>query len=846
MILKVPPATCLCPAHVTRAGESLVTCMLVILTLGISATPLPAQWTNRYQRVQGYSHHVYLEGYELPTMNVGPTDPAVSPDGERIAFSARGWIWILDLATGRARRVTDGPHMDFRPAWSPDGRGLAFVRDDTRDTWIVVRDLETGAERTVNTDAIELDPVFGPGGALIYSSAAEGTLDLWTDGGPTEAAAAAGGARRLFPRPGIEVGPSLSADGSVLVYLHKVVGSGYLDRVVARDRATGEERVLATERILSQTRPEVSPDGQLVVYNWPEHDRWELRVAAVADPSTPLRLGEGTRGLPLGPTWGPDGAWIWYTEADRSEVMRLYRIPATGGEPEEIPILAWDWGADVGTLRVMTRSSPAASGRAPAAPVPARLEVVDGSGHPVVPTSGYAQFGVEDGRVFFYSPGIVEVVAPAGEVRVSAVRGLATPEVSRSVDVRPNQTSEVTLTLERVWDAAAAGYLSGEHHFHLNYGGPYTLDPEDLVPMMAGEDLDVATPLLANLHNRFGDQGLWDWERAGRPPLIRFGQEVRSHFLGHLGLLDTETLFWPWIWGPGYQVYGQDDRPNARPLGHARDQGGLGGYVHPIGDRDPFAPENADSWPVLLAVDGILGTMDWIELACLWTDELGTAEAWYRFLNLGVPIVPEAGTDVMNDFYRTMPVGTTRLYVHTGGAQSFDAYWEGFREGRSFVTTGPMIGFEVDGAAHGGTVAGGRTAPFRIELASAIPVETVEVLVNGVVVWSAGGLAEPGTRGYSGEIELPGAGWVAVRAHGGSPTWPATNQVVFAHTSPIWIDHVGSVDPDAARRAATDLMPVLDAAEARLRTGYGDTPTPRISEAFRAAREKLQGASGGG
>lgn len=87
---------------------------------------------------------------------------------------------------------------------------------------------------------------------------------------------------------------------------------------------------------------------------------------------------------------------------------------------------------------------------------------------------------------------------------------------------------------------------------------------------------------------------------------------------------------------------------------------------------------------------------------------------------------------------------------------------------------------------------------------------------------------------------------MAARAHGGSPTWPATNPLVFAHTSPIWIDHVGSVDPAAARRSAEELMPVLEDAETRLLAGYGETPTPRIDAAFRAAREKLREALRGG
>ena len=41
------------------------------------------------------------------------------------------------------------------------------------------------------------------------------------------------------------------------------------------------------------------------------------------------------------------------------------------------------------------------------------------------------------------------------------------------------------------------------------------------------------------------------------------------------------------------------------------------------------------------------------------------------------------------------------------------------------------------------------------------------------------------------------------------------SRVVFAHTSPVWIGHVGSVDAGAAARAAAELMPVIDAAEAQ-------------------------------
>ncbi len=802
-----------------------------------------AQWTHRYPRVEGYGHQIYLEGYEMPTLTNGPIDPAASPDGTRLAFASHGWIWVMDLVDGTARRLTSGGEMDARPAWSPDGARIAFVRDDTRDTWIVVADAATGAEvLRENTPAIELDPAFSADGARLYfASAAEGDIDVWT------LDLANGEKRRITAAAGIELKPQPS--DRALVYLAK---GGGRDRVLVRaiDDAgspTGSgPRTLIEGSVASMARPALSPDGSTVAVNWPTQAGWELRLVRVDDPTGSILL-VGPRdtggGTPLAPAWSrPEGEWVYYARGDGNRPTRLWRVRAAGGSAEEVAVRAWDWGAETGTVRVRTALEPGG------APAPARLEVVDAVGHPAVPVDSRPWFDGQSGRVYAYSTGIAEYTVPAGRVTVAAVQGLATPETVRTVEVAAGRVAEVEVTLAPVWDARAAGWVSGEHHFHLNYGGPYDMAPADLVPMMRGEALDVATPLLANLHDRFEDQDLWGWERAGDPPLVRFGQEVRAHFLGHVGLIGIGDFFWPWVWGPGYQVYGTDDRENAEALNHARARGGLGYYVHPVNARNaeraqpwsevPFG-ELAPGVPVELVADAVLGDLDALEVVCLWSDETATAQVWHRFLNLGIPVAPSAGTDVMTNFFRTMAVGTARVYAMTGGELNWPTYMAALRKGRTFVTNGPFLEFRLEGEGPGGAVAPG-PASWTLDLSSAGSVARVDVLVNGAAVWRSGGLDAPGARRYEGSLELPQGGWVAARAVGGTTGWPSMASYPFAHTAPIWIGSVGSTEPGARTRAARELAETLRVARNRLVIGYGDADVPNLLSRFDRARARLE------
>ncbi|MFK8053327.1 MAG: CehA/McbA family metallohydrolase [Woeseiaceae bacterium] len=807
--------------------ERLTLVFFAIATSLLSSAAL-AQWEHRYSKLSDFGHHVYLEQHELPILANGPTDPAPAPDGEALAFAAQGWLWLLDIENGTATQITDSADVDARPRWSPDGSQIAFVRDNGSDTSIVVLDLASGDETVINTPTIELDPEFSTDGeSLFYTSGVGDKLSLWrrhlssgVDAQLTDLRQVERNARRL-------------ASGKGLLYLH---GAGAHRVLRVRDFVAGTDAVVHRETLTYHLSADAHPTQQLVVYSAPIDNAYHLWTMDLNDPNVTHRITNGAR-FALTPAFSADGNHIYYVEADEQRQFHLKRIATYGGASETLVIREWNRKTATGMLSLKINNTDDQ-------PVTARVSLTNDDGHPVASPTDATYFDPQTGRYYFYVEGSADFSLPVGRYTATIARGPMAPIVQETIRVRANRASTTTVSPQPLWDANAAGYASADHHVHLNGDGHHRATHKDALRVMAGEDLDALAPMSWNRWQRRIDESLVGEQSATAGRVVRQGQEVRSHFHGHIGLAGVTQPFVPWFFGPYNPTLGDPDLTNGDVLAYAEATGAFPTYVHPIvNDDDPFEQLDESPIPLEMIADGVLAKRMGIEMVCAWTSPLGNAHVWYRLLNIGQPIAAMSGTDSWVDFHRTPAVGTGRTYARVDGDVTSSSVLAAAAAGKSFVTTGPALVFSMsDNIRPGETISSG-THTWQATLASTNAIDVVELIINGQVVSRHDGVLANEQKTLTGEITLPEGGWVALRAYASSraeDAWPTMHARPFAHSSPIWIDTIGSTDSSARASAASDLISALDAAEREIRDAYGEVQTPKLEARFAKARAKLQ------
>jgi hypothetical protein len=217
----------------------------------------------------------------------------------------------------------------------------------------------------------------------------------------------------------------------------------------------------------------------------------------------------------------------------------------------------------------------------------------------------------------------------------------------------------------------------------------------------------------------------------------------------------------------------------------ARKQGAIGGYVHPwSGDPTKSGYAVARGFPVDLA----LGSFEYLEVLTSAGHFTGTAPIWHRALNCGFKITASAGEDSILGLHATPIIGSSRLYAYIGDKLEWPRYLEAIRQGRTFVTNGPLLTLTVDGHIPGDEIhlpAAGGTVEVNASVQSIVPLEKLEVYFNGKVIESSDG--SPIRK----RIPISQSGWITIRATNSKPQHPIDDSYVVGETSPVYV-YIGS------------------------------------------------------
>jgi dipeptidyl aminopeptidase/acylaminoacyl peptidase len=309
------------------------------------------------------------------------SDPRLSPDGSKIAFVVTEWdkerdafngdIYLVAVAEGVLRRLTQHPDTDQSPRWSPDGSALAFLsnrqgedKEDKKVFQIYLWEVGAGEPRQLSFHEESITALeWSPDGRTLAFLAPEKKEDdeakkpdkdkkaktpkpVVVDEDPPNAHlwlldVASQKAQRLTQKPFHLTDVSFSPDGKSLAYVAQIspkVADALSAELYVVSVQGGEPRRL-TSNGFSESHPRWSPDGSRIAYlseadGNPAAGPSRIHVISASGGEAKV-LARSFDGYIRDFFWSKEGSEFIF-EADIRVNRHLYRVADTDGEPEAL------------------------------------------------------------------------------------------------------------------------------------------------------------------------------------------------------------------------------------------------------------------------------------------------------------------------------------------------------------------------------------------------------------------------------------------------------------------------------------------------------------------------------
>ncbi|MSQ98367.1 MAG: hypothetical protein EXR85_03590, partial [Xanthomonadales bacterium] len=334
---------------------------------------------------------------------------AVAPGNRAIAFNALGHLWQKSLPHGEPTRLTNSADVEFEPAYSPDGRYLAYVQwDDEKGSALVLASVNGKQSRTlVSSSAVIRQPVFSLDGRFIVYQVEAGSKCMggFRKGAGIYTVPVAGGEPRYITAAGLT--PHFSPDGERIYYVTEEYAEGVqLSKLVSVNLQDQELREHAVASGSDRSELTVSPDLKWMGFK----EAQQYYVMRLVTAAGPTEVSAGSTAVPVinltdlggySLAWSADSSRLnWLLGAD------LYQAAVDGAATAEPTAIGLSVKADIpegkvafvgarlitnagavieqGTI-VVERNRITAVGGETEVPVPADAKIIDSHGKTIMP-----------------------------------------------------------------------------------------------------------------------------------------------------------------------------------------------------------------------------------------------------------------------------------------------------------------------------------------------------------------------------------------------------------------------------------------------------------------------------